>query len=159
MITCLPRAILSLICFPLLGAYGLRWVGHDVLAAADSLRLQPGRLVSLLDYLGAGVGLLVGLVWGLQMVACGCQRRNKPLQATADVLLLGLVALFLLDALLPPLLAGTGIAAFLPPLTLVVWLATGAATSRLCGLRRRDSRRRPPAEDPEARPEPAADYR
>lgn len=90
----------------------------------------------MLDYAGAAIGLLVGACFALALVPSVCQRRDPALQATGDVLLLVLVAFFVAALVGAPSLAGTGAAAALPPVSLVVWLATGAATMRLAALRR-----------------------
>lgn len=149
MLNCLVRLVLAMVCTPLLGAYGLRWAAGCVRDVLMALGLTKGLVVPLLDYYGAGLGALVGIYLGLQLAASCCQRRDEPLRATADVLLLILTGLFLADALLPPLLANATVSAVLPPLSLVVWLATGAAALRLSGFRRRASRRRPgPAAPP-----------
>jgi hypothetical protein len=142
MVTSLFRVILAVVCFPLLGAYGLRWAGRSVTEMADLVGYGKGLLIPMLDYVGAALGVLVGLVFALQLIPSCCQRRNVTLQATGDVLLLILLLVFLADAVLPPLLTGTGISAALPPLSLVVWMATGAAAVRLAGFRRRESRSR-----------------
>ena len=140
MLSCLLRIILSLVCFPLLGAYGLRWAGRYAMEVATALGLAKGLAVQFLDVAGAGLGLLIGAYLALVLIPSCCQRRDEALRATADILLTILALLLLTDALLPLPLAGTGLVAALPPVTLAVWLATGAAALRLAGLRRRGRR-------------------
>jgi hypothetical protein len=142
MLSCLIRIILSLVCYPLLGAYGLRWAGRFAMEALASLSLGKGFLLSMLDIVGAGLGVLAGAYLALVLIPSCCQRRNEPLRATGDILLLILALVLLADAVLPPLTVGSGVGAALPPVTLVIWLATGAATIRLAGLRRYGGRAR-----------------
>lgn len=141
MVACLFRFVLALLCFPLLGAYGLRWTGRSLTDMADLVGYGNGLVVSLLDYFGAVLGLVCGVVFALALIPSVCQRRDAALQATGDILLLGLAALFLADVVIPPLTEGSGVAAALPPVSLVVWLATGAAALRLAGFRRRQQHR------------------
>jgi hypothetical protein len=140
MLSCLLRIILSLVCFPLLGAYGLRWAGRYAMELAAAFGLTKGLAVPFLDVAGAGLGLLIGVYLALALIPSCCQRRDEALRATGDILLVILALLLLTDAVLPVPLAGTGTAAVLPPVTLAVWLATGAATLRLARLRRRGGR-------------------
>lgn len=149
MVTCLSRIVLAIICFPLLGSYGLRWAGRSLAEMAALAGLGQSLLVSMLDYAGAAIGLVFGVLFALALVPSACQRRDPALQATGDVLLLVLVAFFVAALVAPPPLAGTGAAAVLPPVSLVVWLATGAATMRLAALRRQQRvTERVPAERP-----------
>lgn len=140
MFACLARIVLSGVCFPLLGAYGLRWLGTLVQEVWVSLGTRPVPAVAFLDLLGSVLGVVAGLVMALVLVASGCQRRNSGVQAAADLSLLVLVLTFLADVVVPAMVPAGGTGELLAPISLVVWMATGAAAVRLSRLRRAAAR-------------------
>lgn len=159
MLSKLARLLLAFVCFPLLGSYGLRWAGsylHDLVLLVSTARGLP----SFFDLIGAGVGLLCGLLLAVQLVGSALQPEASPVRAVADKILIVLAVTLLADAVIPRVALGSALLEWLAPATLVIWIACAAATMSLSHLRR-DLRRQPPAPpppQPQGTAEPVARY-
>lgn len=131
----LARLFMGLVCFPLLGAYSLRWVGgylRDLVALAGPVRGLP----AFLDLVGAIIGLALGLILAVQLIGSSFQPEESPVRTTGDSILIILGLTLVVDAVLPRVLPEAGVVEWLPVGTLVIWTACAAATMSLSHLRR-----------------------
>ena len=136
MLSRLVRLILAFLTCPLLGAYGLRWAGSALRGLLEMAGAHGGVLLPLLDAVGSVLGLLLGLIFALQLARCCFQPDPSPVRAVGDAILIVLAVTFVADAVLPRVPGAAPGAAFLPPASLVVWSAAAAATWSLGRLRR-----------------------
>ncbi|MEI6502619.1 MAG: hypothetical protein WCP21_16540, partial [Armatimonadota bacterium] len=140
MLAKLARIILAFACFPLLGAFSLRWVGRYISDLAGMARVESGVL-PLLDLAGAILGVILGLLLAVQIIGCCLQPEVSPVRPVGDNILIILAFALLTDVLLPKVAAGSVVVTWLPPVSLAVWAGCGAATLRL-GRLREDFRQR-----------------
>jgi len=149
----LARLILAFATFPLIGAYGLRWVGGFVreVVATTGVHLP---VLSMLDYVGAIVGLLLGAILAIQLLGCCLQPESLPVRPIADNILIVLAVTLLLDVLLPRALAGAAWLKWLPPANLVIWSGAAAATASLHRMRQEWRMHHRPVEVLREDPEP-----
>ncbi len=154
MLAKLARIILAFTTFPLVGAYGLRWVGSFVsqIIGATGVVAHP---VLALDLIGGLVGLVLGLILAIQIVGCCVQPETSPVRPVGDTILIILGLTLVLDVALAKACAGMEWLRWLPAGSLVVWAGAAAATASLHRLRR-SRRMAPPADDmPPPYPPPA----
>jgi hypothetical protein len=131
----IARIILAFSCFPLLGAYSLRWVGAYTADLAGMAGVQSAGL-PLMDIVGAVVGLILGILLAIQVVGCCLQPEVSPVRPAGDSILIILALNLLINAILPRVLGQSPVLMWLPPLTLAVWAGCGAATVSLARMRR-----------------------
>lgn len=142
MIPRLARLILAFSTFPLIGAYGLRWVGDFVGQIISASGVDVSAFVPL-DIIGGVVGLILGLVLAVQIVGCAFQPESSGVRPAADNILIILGLTLLLDLALGKLFAGQPWLQWLPAANLVIWSGAAAATNSLHRMRPRYLR--PPA--------------
>lgn len=134
----LARMILAFVCFPLLGAYSLAWVGAytaDVVGIAG----VHSPLLAWLDMAGAIIGFILGLLMAIQIIGCCLQSEQSPVRGPGDNILIIVALTLLADVLLPRVLgqpAGAAAAQWLPPASLAIWGGCAAATISLARMRR-----------------------
>jgi len=149
----LARLFLGLVCFPLLGAYSLRWVGgylRDLVALAGPVRGLPMYF----DLIGALAGLALGLLLAVQIIGSTVQPEESPVRPVGDNILIVLALTLLADVVLTRVLPDSSVTDWLPVVTLVIWTACAAATMSLTHMRR-DLRRQlavPPPSPPGPQP-------
>ncbi|MEN6547668.1 MAG: hypothetical protein ABFE07_16670 [Armatimonadia bacterium] len=158
----LARLFLGLVCFPLLGAYSLRWVGaylRDLVALTGPVRGLPMYF----DLFGALAGLVLGLLLAVQIIGSAMQPEESPVRPVADNILIILALTLLVDVVLTRALPDSAVIEWLPVVTLVIWTACAAATMSLTHMRR-DLRRQtaaplppPPGPQPLSPPEGTSD--
>jgi len=154
MLAKLARIILAFACFPLLGAFSLRWVGRYISDLAGMARVESGML-PLLDIAGAIVGVVLGLLLAVQIIGCCLQPEASPVRPVGDNILIVLAFALLADALLPRMLPASLVVTWLPPASLAVWAGCAAATLSLGRLR--DEFRQQMARPTHPRPQPPPD--
>lgn len=134
MIGFLSRIILAFGCFPLLGAFSLRWVGGY---AADVLGMvhEGGGAALPLDWVGTGLGVLLGLGLAIQVIGCCLQPESSPVRPVADGILIILAFTLLADVLIPRVIPQASFVSWLQPITLAIWGGCGAATMSLHRMR------------------------
>lgn len=134
MLAKLARIILSFLCFPLLGAYSLQWVGRYVSDLAGMARVESGLLMGL-DIAGGIVGLVLGLLMAVSLIGCCIQPEVSPVRPVGDNILIVLAFTLLLAVFLPRMLPGP-VATWLPAVALAIWAGCAAATLSLGRMRR-----------------------
>lgn len=133
----IARIILAFVCFPLLGAYALAWVGAytaDLVALAG----VHSPLLAWLDLAGAGVGGVLGILLAIHIIGCCLQSELSPVRGPGDNILIILAVTLLADVVLPRAMGQTTAAAlaqWLPPVSLAVWGGCAAATLSLARMR------------------------
>jgi hypothetical protein len=154
MLAKLARIILALATFPLIGAYGLRWAGASAAQALAAAGVGLPPLLAL-DLIGGGIGLLLGLIFAVQIVGCALQPDTSPVRPVGDTLLVMLGFLLILDVVLAKVCGGAEWIRWLPAANLVIWAGLAAATGSLQRLRRQwreRQREQLPPPPPEAPP-------
>lgn len=131
----LARLFLGLICFPLLGAYSLRWVG-GYLRDLAGLTHQVHGFPMFLDLFGALAGLVLGLLLAIQIIGSALQSEESPVRPVGDNILIILGLTLLVDVVLTRALPDSALVEWLPVVTLVIWTACAAATMSLTNMRR-----------------------
>jgi hypothetical protein len=124
----LARIILAFTTFPLIGAFGLRWVGGFVREVVASTGLHPPAIL-LLDYAGSIAGIVLGVILAIQLVGCCMQPESLPVRPIGDNILIVLALTFLLDVALGKVCQGAEWLKWLPPANLVIWSGAAAATA------------------------------
>jgi hypothetical protein len=151
MLAKLARIILAFTTFPLIGAYGLRWVGGFVRDVIATTGVQPPA-VALLDYAGAVVGLLLGVILAIQLIGCCLQSESLPVRPLGDNILIVLALTLLADAALGKVFTGAEWLRWLPPANLVIWSGAAAATASVHRMRQQWRAQRSPAVPPRVDP-------
>ncbi|MHB8993756.1 MAG: hypothetical protein ACYC63_00730 [Armatimonadota bacterium] len=131
----LARIILAFTCFPLLGAYSLRWVGAYSADLAGLAGINAAGL-PLMDIAGAMIGFILGLLLAIQVVGCCLQPEISPVRPAGDSILIILALNLVINVILPRVLGDAAAIMWLPPLTLAIWAGCGAATLSLARMRR-----------------------
>lgn len=144
MIPRLARFILAFSTFPLIGAYGLRWVGDFVAQIVSASGVDVTAVVPL-DIIGGIVGVILGLVLAVQIVGCAFQPESSAVRPAADNILIILGLTLLLDLALGKLFSGQPWLQWLPPVNLVIWSGAAAATNSLHRMRPRYARAQAPS--------------
>ena len=130
--------ILAFICFPLLGAYSLAWVGDYTADLAGIAGLHCG-LLAWLDLGGAIVGFGLGVLLAIQIIGCCLQPEASPVRGPGDSILIILAITLLADVVILRAVGQSASAAlvqWLQPISLGVWGGCGAATLSLARMRR-----------------------
>jgi len=160
MLAKLARIILAFATFPLVGAFGLRWVGSFVTQLLHTAGVKLPPLVAL-DLIGAGVGLLFGFILAVQVAGCAMQPETSPVRSSGDTILIILGLTLVLDVAAVKLGRAADWLRWLPAGNLVIWAGCAAATSSPHRMRQQWRRQReqaalmaPPA--PPASPPPGS---
>jgi hypothetical protein len=154
MLAKIARFILAFLCFPLLGAFSLRWVGRYISDLAGMARVESGVL-PLLDIAGAIVGVVLGVLLAVQIIGCCLQPEASPVRPVGDSILIILAFTLLADALLPKLAPESVVVTWLPPVSLAIWAGCAAATLSLGRMREEFRQRmaRPGPQQPQYPPQ------
>lgn len=126
----LTRLILAFACFPLIGAYALRWAGGFLRDVAEMASVHH-PLLAFLDIALAVLGVVLGIIWAVQLVGCCFQPEASPVRATGDTILIVLALTLLTDIVLTRVLPESVIVTWLPAANLVIWASCAAATMSL----------------------------
>ena len=140
MLAKLARIILAFSTFPLIGAYGLRWVGGFVVQLIGATGAAAHPLLAL-DILGGLVGLVLGLIPAIQITGCALQPASSPVRPVGDNILIVLGLALVLDVALTKVCGGAEWLRWLPAANLVIWAGAAAATASLHRLRRQARQR------------------
>lgn len=130
MLSKIARLILALSSFPLLGAYGLRWAGRfggEMFSVAGA----TSPFIMALDFIGAFIGVVCGLLVALLALACAFQAESHPVRPVADIVLIILGGLLCVDIFLPLLFQEQAWLQWLPPASLAIWMGAAAAVISL----------------------------
>lgn len=143
----LARFILSLATFPLIGAYGLRWLGGFIGQLISSTGFDARALVAL-DLVGAVVGLVLGIILVIRIMGCCVQPESVPVRPVGDNILIILGVTLVADVVIVRMFPQAEWLRWLPPANLIIW--SGAAAATLSLHRMRDHyRAQPPMPPPD----------